>query len=304
MDRKVLKYQFKYIEQCNMCGSSDEKQKIIGKRLNQSQGKKPKNKIGITTTVVKCSNCGLIYPNPLPIPNNLQDHYGIPPEDYWKPDYFVVRTDYWLDKIEKIKKLIDFKDGMKSLDVGAGLGKAIIAFSNAGFDAYGFEASKPFYERAISKMGLNPDKIQLGMIETVDYLDDFFDVITFGAVLEHFYDPSDSIQKALRWLKPNGIIKIDVPSSDWLISKFMNYYYKLKRTDYVSNLSPMHEPFHLYEFGLKSFQEHGKLNGYEVIDFQYNVCETFMPKFADLFLKSYMKRTNTGMDLNVWIRKL
>jgi ubiquinone/menaquinone biosynthesis C-methylase UbiE len=301
MANKEIKYQFKYSDQCNMCGAPAHK--IIGKRLNQSQGKSPKNKVGITTTICKCTKCGLIYSNPLPIPADLQDHYGMPPENYWKPEYFVVNEIDFKGVIDKTKEWICYKPGMKSLDVGAGIGKSIIAFTNAGFDAYGFEASKPFYERAISKMGVNPEKIQLGMVETVNYPENYFDVITMKAVLEHFYDPSDSIQKALKWLKPNGVIKIDVPSSNWLISKLMNFYYKLRRTDYVSNLSPMHEPYHLYEFGLKSFQEHGKLNGYEVIDYNYNVCETFMPKFADRILKPYMRRTNTGMDLNVWIRK-
>ncbi|MBK8291298.1 MAG: hypothetical protein IPK96_10505 [Flammeovirgaceae bacterium] len=83
------KYTFNYLKRCNMCGSDTTTHTILGKRLNQSQGKKPRNKIGITTTVLKCKDCGLIYSNPQPIPNNLQDHYGIPPEDYWKDEYFV-----------------------------------------------------------------------------------------------------------------------------------------------------------------------------------------------------------------------
>ena len=49
---------------------------------------------GITITIVKCNNCGMIFPNPLPIPGNIADHYGVPPEDYWKPDYFKVNENY------------------------------------------------------------------------------------------------------------------------------------------------------------------------------------------------------------------
>ena len=41
-------YLFKNIDFCNMCGADKSKFKILGKRLNQSQGKTPKNKIGIT----------------------------------------------------------------------------------------------------------------------------------------------------------------------------------------------------------------------------------------------------------------
>jgi 2-polyprenyl-3-methyl-5-hydroxy-6-metoxy-1,4-benzoquinol methylase len=286
-----------------MCGSNTDKHKILGKRLNTSQGKNPRNKIGITTTIVKCTSCGLIYSNPQPVPFDIQDHYGVPPESYWKENYFTITDNYFQGELARLKTLLDFKDGMKSLDVGAGLGKQMIALSKAGFDAYGFEPSKQFHERAISKMGINPDKLKLGMIEEVEYPENHFDFISFGAVLEHLYDPSDSILKTLKWLKPNGIIHIEVPSSDWLIGKIINFFYKLKLTDYVGNLSPMHEPFHLYEFGLKSFEKHARQHGYELAFHEYYVSQTFMPKIADYILKPYMRWTNTGMLLCVWLRK-
>jgi len=301
--RKQLRYYFNYIDNCNMCGSKIDSHKILGKRLNRSQGKQPKNKIGITTTIVKCSHCGLIYSNPQPVPFDLQDHYGIPPEDYWEESYLSMDENYFQGEINKLKKLLDIKVGMKSLDIGSGLGNQMIALAKVGFDCYGFEASKSFYERSISKMGISPDKLKLGQIEEIEYPQNSFDFISFGAVLEHLYNPSDSILKALNWLKPNGIIHIEIPSSRWLIHKFINFFYKLKRTDYVGNLSPMHEPYHLYEFGLKSFQEHSKTNGYELAFYEYYVCETFMPKLANYFLKPYMKWTNTGMQLCVWLRK-
>ena len=303
MNKQQLRYNFDFIEKCNMCGSSTDKHKILGKRLNQSQGKNSRNKIGITTTIVKCTNCGLVYSNPQPVPCDLQDHYGVPPENYWKKEYFTVNDNYFKIEIDTAKKFIDFKKGMKSLDIGAGLGKAMLALTNAGFDAYGFEPSQQFFERAITQMKISPDKLKLGMIENVDYPENHFDFISFGAVLEHLYDPSNSIIKALKWLKPGGIIHIEVPSSAWAINKITNLFYKLKRTDYVSNISPMHEPFHLYEFGLKSFQEHSRQHNYDIVFYEYYVCKTFMPKFADFILKPYMRNTNTGMQLCIWLQK-
>jgi ubiquinone/menaquinone biosynthesis C-methylase UbiE/rRNA maturation protein Nop10 len=302
--RKEIRYQFVSVDKCNMCGSDAKSHKIIGRRLNQSQGINPKSKLGITTTIVKCSDCGLIYANPNPVPFDLQDHYGVPPEDYWKESYFVVDDSYFQHQIETIKKLADFKAGMKSLDIGAGLGKAMIALSNAGFDAYGFEPSKQFHERAITKMGIDPKKLTLGMIEQVEYPANNFDFISFGAVLEHLYDPSGSIVKALQWLKPGGFIHIEVPSSDWFVHKLINLFYRLRLSDYVGNLSPMHDPYHLYEFGLKSFEKHASQHNYEIAFHEYDVCHTYMPKVLDVVLKPYMKKTNTGMQLTVWLRKL
>ena len=300
---KQKRYSFHAIENCNMCGSKSDSHKILGKRLNASQGKNPKKKTGITTTVVKCTNCGLIYANPQPVPYDIQDHYGVPPESYWNENYFSISDDYFQGEVEKLKTLLDFKEGMKSLDIGAGLGKQMIALSKAGFDTYGFEPSKQFHERAISKMGIHPEHLKLGMIEEIDYPENHFDFISFGAVLEHLYDPSSSILKAMKWLKPNGIIHIEVPSSDWLIGKIINLYYKLKRSDYVGNISPMHEPYHLYEFALQSFKQHAQQHHYEVAFHEYYVCQTYMPKIADYILKPYMRWTNTGMQLCVWLRK-
>jgi ubiquinone/menaquinone biosynthesis C-methylase UbiE len=303
LTKKELLYRFKHIENCNMCESTAKTHKVLGKRLNQSQGKNPKNKIGITTTICKCKQCGLVYSNPQPIPFDIQDHYGLPPEEYWNKDYFIINENYFKDEIKQLKKLIKFEEGMKSLDIGAGLGKQMIALSNAGFDTYGFEPSKPFFERAISQMNISEQKLKFGMIENVDYPEAHFDFISFGAVLEHLYDPSDSIKKAMLWLKPKGIIHIEVPSSDWLINKIINLYYKLRLSDYVGNISPMHEPFHLHEFSLDSFKLHAKNNNYEIAFHEYYVCETYMPKLADYILKPYMKMTNTGMQLTVWLQK-
>ena len=298
-----MKYTFNNITACNMCGSDNANAKVLGKRLNKSQGRNPKIKIGITTTILKCKNCSLIYANPQPIPNSIQDHYGVPPENYWTESYFTVSPDYFATEIQDLQELLPFTNGQKALDIGAGLGKSMISLQNKGYDVYGFEPSEPFYDRAINKMGISKDKLKLSSIEEAEYPKDFFDFISFGAVLEHVYNPDECIQKALNWLKPNGLLHIEVPSSDWLISKIFNFYYKIIGTDYVTNLSPMHSPFHLYEFGLKSFQDNGKKNSYEIAKFIYTPCETFMPKILNKPIRWYMKQTNTGMQLTVWLRK-
>ncbi len=300
---KELRYKFFYIENCNMCGSSLDTHKILGRRLNLSQGKNPKRKIGIATTVCQCRNCKLIYSNPQPIPFDIQDHYSIPPESYLKNESFTISENYFKNETETAKKLLEFKEGMRFLDIGAGLGKAMLTLEKHGFDVYGLEPSKPFYEKAISHMGVNPEKLKYGMVEDIDYPENHFDFISFGAVLEHLYNPAYCIEKAMQWLKPNGIIHIEVPSSRWLISKIINAYYHLRGTDYVVNISPMHAPFHLHEFDLASFVKHGEKAGYTVALHEYYVCETYMPRILDIFLKPYMRWTKKGMQLCVWLRK-
>lgn len=41
----ALKFIFKDVQKCNMCGSPVGEHKFLGKRLNMSQGKKPHKKM-------------------------------------------------------------------------------------------------------------------------------------------------------------------------------------------------------------------------------------------------------------------
>lgn len=299
-----LHYRFYPVSHCNMCGSDTSFHKIVGHRLNQSQGLSPKKKHGITVTVKKCRKCGLIFSDPMPVPDSIQSHYGIPPESFWDESYFVWQEDYFATELSALKQLMPIEKGMKSLDVGAGLGKCMISLEKAGFDAYGIEASTPFFERAVQKMHISKERLQFGMLEEVNYPENFFDFITFGAVLEHLYDPAGSIDRALKWLKPGGIIHIEVPSSRYFIARLINAYYRLRGTQYVVNISPMHSPFHLYEFELRSFTELQKRMNFEIVRHDYFVCSImFFPGFTKPILSAYMKMTNTGLALVIWLKK-
>jgi ubiquinone/menaquinone biosynthesis C-methylase UbiE/rubredoxin len=299
-----MQYYFHERNSCEMCGHPSDKHKVKGTRLNKSQGMRPWKKTGIAVTVQKCSNCGLIYSNPLPIPVDINDHYNVPPETYWRESYFQVNENQFLPEINTFKRLSNFQPGMKALDVGAGIGKNMIAFEKAGFEAYGFEPSKAFYERAISKMGVNPERLRLAMMEEIEYDPETFDFISFGAVFEHLYHPYDALEKAMKWLKPGGLIQMEVPSANYLMPRFINFYNRICITNYTTNLSPMLSPFHLYEFTADAYKKAGDKLGYDVELSYIEVCEILhFPRFTHPFFKAIMKATNTGMQLMIWLRK-
>jgi 2-polyprenyl-3-methyl-5-hydroxy-6-metoxy-1,4-benzoquinol methylase len=299
-----LKYAFVPVGQCNMCGAGREEFRVMGLRLNASQGRNPKQASGIAVTVKRCWDCGLVFADPRAIPADLSDHYGAPAEDYWPPAYFDYDPSYFGEQIGTAKQLVKFEPGMRALDIGAGLGKCMKSLNQAGFDTYGIEPSAPFHRRAIGQMGASPERLQLSTLEEAQFDREMFDFITFGAVLEHLQDPSAAIARALEWLKPSGIVQIEVPSSDHLVSKVINFYYALRGTNFVTNLSPMHTPFHLYEFTLKSFQRNGARLGYAIAHHQYDVCEIMnLPRIIHPPLRWLMRRTDTGMQLTVYLRK-
>src|SRR5687767_1326370 len=100
-----LRYFFNTITACNMCGDKSNDHKVLGQRMNRSQGLRPKRKAAITTSVLQCCNCGLIYSNPQPVPFDIQDHYGVPPEEYWQPSYFNYDPAYFSAEIRTAKKI-------------------------------------------------------------------------------------------------------------------------------------------------------------------------------------------------------
>jgi hypothetical protein len=84
-----------------------------------------------------------------------------------------------------------------------------------------------------------------------------------------------------------------------------NFYFRLRGTNYVTNISPMHSPYHLFEFDLRSFELHGRRFGYAVALHRYSVCKIgHFPRFMHPPLRWYMTHANKGMQLTVYLRKL
>lgn len=87
-----MKYSFSSVSVCNMCGAPAAAFRVVGLRMNRSQGFQPKKVDGIAVSIKRCVQCGLIFADPCPVPDQLSDHYGIPPEEYWKDDSIMFGT--------------------------------------------------------------------------------------------------------------------------------------------------------------------------------------------------------------------
>lgn len=292
-------YRYETVNNCPMCLSSQ--QRVLGQRMNRRQGLRPSRLAGITTTIVRCRECGLTFANPKPLPENLGDHYDTAPEEYWETDYFE-QTDEFDGYAAKYRELNPAIQTPRVLDVGCGLGHNLRAMTARGFDAYGLEPSPAFRDRAIAD-GVAADRIFLASAEDADLDSNQFDLVFMSAVLEHLPDPSVALRRALGWLKPGGMIFVAVPSSKWLMGRLLNATYKVRGLDYVTNLSPMHPPYHLWEFTPESFQKHGVSSGYDVAAKRVVVCDPFVPEPLGKLAYKLMDRTGTGMILEVWLKK-
>lgn len=294
-------FEYKNSTSCIMCRNTQSK--TLGLRLNQSTGFFPRKKNGLAVTVVKCKKCRLIYTNPLPIPTSVEENYDMEVEEYWGHVDKLEDLDNQQEAISIFRKLYGTTslNGLSALDIGSGIGQTMIALRKHGFNVFGLEPAPKFYEKAKEWGGFEDSQLQLNTLEGAAYPENSFDYISFLNVLEHVYDPNDALKKTTKWLKPGGLMYVCVPYSGWLTGKILNLYYRLIGTSFVTNTSPMHIPFHLYEFSKKSFMENAKVNGYEVVSLQ--VRKSMPVNKFDALLMPLQALTGTGLRLDVWIKK-
>jgi SAM-dependent methyltransferase len=297
-------YEWRWFTECNMCGAGVAGARSLGRRLNQRQGLRPAHVPGAPiATIHRCTECGLVFANPMPVPAEIGSHYGIPPAAYWGETDLAAAKDYFSDQIVQFRRLYPRSERLTALDIGAGVGKAMVSLEAAGFAAYGLEPSANFHEYAISQTGIPHDRLSLGRIEDAEFAAEQFDLVTFGAVLEHLPDPAAAILSALCWTRTGGLIHVEVPSSDWLMARLVDFTYRMQRLDFTCHLSPLHIPFHLFEFTPASFERHAARTGYEVALCRRHVAQTYAPRWADAGLRRLMDLTQTGMQLEMWLRK-
>lgn len=198
---------------CNLCGL-DDTQVLFRK----------KDKFGITEdefNVVECQQCGLLYINPRPDPEEMGGFY---PEAYsWKEtleaDSFLTK---WVRRLEKgyryhllrneVSKMVKFtaRSSGKVLDVGCGTGDRLDVFRKNGFETYGAETSDSA-DYAREHLRLNVIK---GDLFNASYSDRFFDIVTLYNVLEHTHHPEEVCREIHRILKADGYLVIQVPNKN------------------------------------------------------------------------------------------
>lgn len=298
-------YQFNPVIACSMCGAAPERFGVLGVRLNVSQGRNPRHARGAGVTIVRCRDCGLIFPDPQPVPDSVFKHYDMSGDEYWTDERAnAPEVPVLGDRFSALRRRFPDQHAPAALDIGVGSGFSARALIGAGFDFYGCEPIPQFRELALRLLALPGNRIRLAGVESVDYPDGSFDLINFGAVLEHLYDPGTALASAVRWLRPGGLIVLEVPSADWLVARLINAFFRLKGTNYVTHTSPMHAPFHLFEFTPASFAAHGRRNGYVVDTVKREVgVDPHLASALQRLLYPVMARTGTGLTLNLVLRK-
>lgn len=171
-----------------------------------------------------CVGCGLIR-------TDLRTSYDSFVEKHYSRGYFTgdikksAYADYGRDKAYITKNLDKFLRFIKSrkpngtlLDVGCAYGYAVELALKRGYDAYGFDASHHAVKEAKALVG--DKRIAHGLISSISYKKNSFDVISMFDVFEHLSDPIGDVKRLTRYLKDDGIMIIATGDAESLAAKF------------------------------------------------------------------------------------
>ena len=156
-----------------------------------------------------CGKCGNVQQSEYYKTDVIIDFYS----NYYRKIYgeYDPKEFYLIQRLKKGPRIFNFvKDIIKPkkvLDVGCGAGGIISVFKDKGCEVLGIDFDEKFLECA--KNFKIP--VLRGSINQLDE-NKKFDLIILNHVLEHIVYPVEFLEKVLKYLNPNGILYIEVPS--------------------------------------------------------------------------------------------
>jgi SAM-dependent methyltransferase len=159
-----------------------------------------------------CDNCGLLYTNPMPTDEELDEYYmRLYRLDYQgaskapKNKHLRKRTKEAASRVVHLVPLL--KPASRTLDFGCGTGELVTSLLSLGHDAHGFEPGQTYGNYARSIHG---QRITVQGWQHVSY-NGQFDLVSCFHVLEHLRNPIAALKQMAEWTRPHGLVYIEVP---------------------------------------------------------------------------------------------
>lgn len=166
---------------------------------------------------VKCTNCGVVFANPMADKVELEEFYKNPYIERFEQMNFKegierqidIVKNYNQNQILKSAPHINFyQDNGRFLDIGCGLGLGLAYGHALGFELHATEYDPVSIDFVKSKFEV--DAFQGDLLDA-NYPDNYFDFIYISHVIEHVLDPNAYIKEMFRILKPGGVMAIGTP---------------------------------------------------------------------------------------------
>ncbi|MBP7652682.1 class I SAM-dependent methyltransferase [Candidatus Dependentiae bacterium] len=241
---------------CKVCGSS--KYEIIYESLypeNISEEELRKSFMAssdrkLLDRLVRCGDCGFVYINPQLAPELIVSSYsGAVDETFVSQNASRIIT--FKNSFKKVINKLGITDTSKYkvLDIGCAGGAFPKAAFDLGFEITGIEPSKWLSEYGRTQYNID---IRTGTLESHDFQERQFDIITLWDVLEHISCPEMTLIKIDKLLKDSGRLVLTYPDINSFTSRILG-----KNWPFLLSV-------HLYYFNRKTIRKFLEKYGYEV----------------------------------------
>lgn len=165
----------------------------------------------------RCQECKVVFLSPRPKQTDITFHNLRKYEATQNVKaYFNMRNELTLRAQKSIQVLAKYKSYGQLLDVGCSYGFYLKTFTQNGYRAVGIDISKRAARYVKEKLKLN---VIYGRFEDYRFKKESFDIITLFDVFEHFSNPVKILGKIRKILKKDGIVVIQTPNYDSLMSR-------------------------------------------------------------------------------------
>jgi SAM-dependent methyltransferase len=176
-------------------------------------------------TIVRCTHCGLVFLNPMPLEAELARLY--PPTYYSYQDFSrrqnpLKRAAKRLLVPQPKTKDPHFARPGRMLDLGCGSGEFLHHMRGQGWETHGVEISAEAARVGRERAGL---RIFAGTLAEAAYPSEYFDYIRSNHSFEHLTNPGETLDEMRRVVKPTGKLLIGVPNIAGLNARIFKQYW-------------------------------------------------------------------------------
>jgi 2-polyprenyl-3-methyl-5-hydroxy-6-metoxy-1,4-benzoquinol methylase len=220
-------------------------------------------KNGHAYDIYECDTCEIATLHPFPSEEELSKLYSCGNYRTGTGQRFVLLVEFlvYLERIRKRRRINQFVEPGKILDIGCGRGLFLELMRRSGWDTIGNELNEQTASYSMKTYG---SKIFIGDIVQHKLSAESLDVININQVLEHLKNPHKVIKESYRLLRDGGILIISVPdlrSPQFTIGK--------------ENWFLLDIPYHLFHFteeGLIKVLKENKFKVKKIKRFSFEMC--------------------------------
>jgi SAM-dependent methyltransferase len=167
------------------------------------------------TSVLQCSQCGLVFFHPVPTERDLLALYrdydpGEDEEDFlahlaWRRQWRLPVFREALDEVLRYKQ-----GGGRLLEIGCSFGFFLRMARERGLEPYGVDLSLNAVRYAEQNLRLS---VRRGTVFDAKFPEGFFDITAMLGVLEHLHNPLETLREVSRILRTEGLLIVEVPNA-------------------------------------------------------------------------------------------